>query len=739
MQSREPRTDVRPARRRGARARNRSFGLDRMQRRSGLDSEDARTPGLPAPLLTAPTDLEDTAEWPERPVGAVRSIDISDGPKLIHRPDPPRRTAETPFPPKQRTAPPATVEPMPVPRPRPAVGGLTQVPDPVRLLTEAPRTTEALLATVLCLATTAVARVTGAPVAALVPLSALPAVGLLALALPGGPAARAARAVALLTAGAGLACLSPDLAVAALIVAVGVTVIYPSVSGARAGRIVAALAALSLLAPLAVSRAAGPTAVLLAGAALVALLGTHMLGLQRALVRAVTTALVRDRSARTAAARLDHARAHDASTGLATRDTLLRTLMTALETGNLATRPVGVVVVDLERFGAIADHHGAAIADQVAEEIGRRLREHEGAARLSRSRFALMVRDASADHCAGTARAVAARLAEPVVLRDRELTVTAAIGAALSGPALCTATDLLQGAEEAAGAARDHGAARWLLFDPALRAAAQARVALEEELRTAVRNRHIEAVFQPVLALGSGRLSDNRADDRIVGAEVLPRWVRADDTEIEPARFLPMARQLGLDRELGLQLVDAALDALVAWRREGLGVDQVWVTVPSGVLAERGFAHELTARLAVRGLSPSSVIVQVPADTAAIAEAEPALGLLRSLGIAVALVDVRADGASLDALRRLPVSAVRLDRVLTSELDHSDAVPRGIAELCRSLALRVVMTGVDTLDQLEGVRRIAAHAAQGHAIARALSAEDVTNLLSLRLPREFRL
>src|SRR5258707_149022 len=82
---------------------------------------------------------------------------------------------------------------------------------------------------------------------------------------------------------------------------------------------------------------------------------------------------------------------------------------------------------------------------------------------------------------------------------------------------------------------------RWTLSDPAVRAHAQSRAALEHELRDAVRTGAVDVVFQPVMALGTGRAGDNRVDDRIVGAQALPRWIRADDSEIEPERFVPLA------------------------------------------------------------------------------------------------------------------------------------------------------------------------------------------------------
>jgi EAL domain-containing protein (putative c-di-GMP-specific phosphodiesterase class I) len=188
-----------------------------------------------------------------------------------------------------------------------------------------------------------------------------------------------------------------------------------------------------------------------------------------------------------------------------------------------------------------------------------------------------------------------------------------------------------------------------------------------------------------------------------------------------------------------MQVIQRALAALVVWRHEGVGVDQVWVNLSAGQLNDPEFAHEVAAQLAIRGLAASSLVLEISASRRP--ESEQALSTLvtlRSLGIAVALDDFGRNGTSFSTLRRLPISAVKLDHLMAAELGQHDAVPRSIAQLCRTLGLRVVVEGVETLRQLHGAREIGADAVQGHAIARPMSAGDVTDLLTLRLPCDFR-
>ena len=636
-----------------------------------------------------------------------------------------------------------------------------------------------MLASVLGLVAGLAAWGTAAPQEVWIPLAVLPAVGLIALLLPGGDWARAARATALLAAAATLPVLAAPMTPVTLVVALAAVALYPMLVSPAAGRLITLLAVTSLAAPLAAAAAqAGPVdlahllltadgdpaaAVRLAlgsGILVVALVGGSTMAARRTLTRTASLAVTRERTARVATARLGMAANCDSVTGLPNREALQRALTIALSDDDRRRHPaagsvgsagsatrarVGVLLIEIERFAALADSLGSSIADDVAAQVAGRLRHGCPApallARAGRHQFVLLLPDATADTCGDRAREVTALMSAPVRTSERDLSITCAMGAALAGPGLRTAGDLLQAADEAVRAAQRSGRSRWVMFDQAVHAHALSQATLEVELRDAVRLGSIDVTFQPVLAFGTHDLDNiNAEDDRIVGAEVLACWTRADGTTVDPSQFLPMADELGLGVVLGLQLIRQALEALVSWRHEGVDIDQVWVNLAPSQLDDPEFAHEVAAQLAIRGLPSSALVLQISAGL--LIESDQCLStlaMLRSLGIAVALDDFGRTGTSLCALRRLPISAVKLDPSLATELGRQDAVPRAVAQLCRTLGLRVVIEGVETMLQLRGARQIQADAVQGMAIARPMTAEDITNLLTLRLPRDFRL
>jgi len=630
------------------------------------------------------------------------------------------------------------------------------------------RLTETLLVTVLSVIASAGAWSLAVSGEVWLTLSALPATGLLALLLPGGSAAQVLRAVGVAAVAATLPVLDPTTTPISLVIVTAAAGTYPLLLSTTAARLVTAANVSAPVAALTARLAlAGPdrftqllrpqehpeAAVQIALGSGVLVAGLVGVGATRArsrFARATDAAVAAQLRARTEAADVLVTGSLDLATGLPNRDGLLRALALDLTgpdplTHGSSAAPVGLVLADLDRFDELADRFGPRTADALAAQIGRRIADRLTGhliARVSRRQFAVVLSAdpstgagadptaVNADGCARVAREVIGSTAEPVTgTGHREMLLTCSLGGALSGPGLSTAEDLLQAADEAVRTARRERPDRWAMFDRTARTERRQQADLADELRQAIGRGLIEVDFQPILTLGQGP-----TQDRITGARVVPRWRRRDGAGVAPEVFVPLADELGLGCALGLQTINRALAALVVWRHEGAGIEQLWLQLSAGQLQDPDFGHEVAAQLAIRGLGPTSLLLAAGAgelneQTTALAN----LRVLRSLGIPLALSDFGRSGTSVTMLRRLPVGSVELDARLTADLEHGDDVPPATVTLCRTLGLRVVCPAVRTSGQLEAARQIGVHAVRGQAIARPMSAPDLTNLLTVRL------
>jgi EAL domain-containing protein (putative c-di-GMP-specific phosphodiesterase class I) len=105
-------------------------------------------------------------------------------------------------------------------------------------------------------------------------------------------------------------------------------------------------------------------------------------------------------------------------------------------------------------------------------------------------------------------------------------------------------------------------------------------------------------------------------------------------------------------------------------------------------------------------------------------QARSSLGMLRSLGVGIALDDFGRDGTSLATLRQLPLTMVKLDHRLSLDLGRNDVVIRAVVGMCRELGLQTVAEGIETRLQLEAAERTGLDAVQGFLIGIPTRAQD---------------
>jgi EAL domain-containing protein (putative c-di-GMP-specific phosphodiesterase class I) len=100
---------------------------------------------------------------------------------------------------------------------------------------------------------------------------------------------------------------------------------------------------------------------------------------------------------------------------------------------------------------------------------------------------------------------------------------------------------------------------------------------------------------------------------------------------------------------------------------------------------------------------------------------------LRDLGISVALDDFGTGYSSLTSLEQLPISRVKLDRMLIEGIDsnpRSAAIVRSIVALSHGLGLQVVAEGVERPSQLEMLSHCGPLAVQGYLLAYPVEADQ---------------
>ncbi|WP_341781116.1 EAL domain-containing response regulator [Ectopseudomonas mendocina] len=240
----------------------------------------------------------------------------------------------------------------------------------------------------------------------------------------------------------------------------------------------------------------------------------------------------------------------------------------------------------------------------------------------------------------------------------------------------------------------------------------------EAQLVAAVRGGDIQPYYQPKVHLKSGR---------VIGYEVLARWIETDGTQIPPADFIPMATGCGGLGELTFSLVDQVLGHLQRLRDDSISMA---FNVDISLLANRHFVDDLIRRVALAGCRPDQFVLEVTEsalmDDPMITLAS--VGRLRLAGFGLSIDDYGTGFSTLRQLSRLPFTELKIDRSFVREAESNRralAILQSAIEMGRRLGLPCVAEGVERGDQLVLLDSLGCHSAQGFWLARPMSAEQL--------------
>ncbi len=415
--------------------------------------------------------------------------------------------------------------------------------------------------------------------------------------------------------------------------------------------------------------------------------------------------------------RLMHASLHDALTGLPNRVNLTHQLETKLRAGE----PAAVLYVDLDRYKIINDTLGHSVGDQVLIEVGRRFRDairsNDVAGRIGGDEFILLLSNLSdRAEIEGIARRVLAAIEKPFILNNRAYFLSASIGVALAPADGNDAALLVKCADAAMYQVKSEGRNDVRFFAGGMSDERTAQLQLAAELPLAIQRGEVDLYYQPILDVGSRS---------VVGFEALLRWRHPVRGMLLPDKFLPIAEQSNLIREIGLWAIRRALDDRVQLGLDAYGDVAVSVNVSARQLTEDGFLAMLNALLSERNF-PARLLRLELTESAFIENPDRTVALiseLRRLGVRVIIDNFGTGYASLSYLKNLPVDGLKIDQTFIRDLpaDRGNAaIVQAITTLAAKLGLQAMAEGVETSAELKALRSYDCDQLQGTLISEPL-------------------
>ncbi|MFC5186218.1 putative bifunctional diguanylate cyclase/phosphodiesterase [Actinomadura harenae] len=417
---------------------------------------------------------------------------------------------------------------------------------------------------------------------------------------------------------------------------------------------------------------------------------------------------------------------------------------------------VAVVFVDLDGFTDINDSAGHAAGDQVLAQAARRLRgtvlADDTVARWGGDEFAVMLQLPGSD--SQLAVELAERLlrvlsTEPYRVGSKNIALTASVGIAFTGdsdplddPAVPrrsaepgggsaalrrSAADLIRNGDLAMARAKELGGGRVEVFAPHMHADAVRRLELGSDLQRALAEEEFAVEFQPVVELGTSR---------VTGVEALVRWWRGSEP-VPPEEFIGPAEESGLMIPLGDWVLHEACREVARWRADSWDIG-LSVNFTARQIAAPRFVESVAAALEETGLPPSALTLEVREEVLVedAGQNVERLSRLRDLGVRLAIDDFGTGYASLAYLGQLPVDIIKIDPSFVAGLGRDETLTlltRTIVRLGRDLGLTVVAEGIERPEQLELLREMDCPRGQGFLVARPMAAGRVESLVRTNL------
>jgi diguanylate cyclase (GGDEF)-like protein/PAS domain S-box-containing protein len=390
---------------------------------------------------------------------------------------------------------------------------------------------------------------------------------------------------------------------------------------------------------------------------------------------------------------------------------------------------VGVLCIELDHFKQVNEVLGREAGDIILKAYAHRLqttlRDVDTIARPGADTFWLLLENMrQLDELATIAQKIVALSAEPFVVADRDVFVTASVGVSVFPFDTQMLERLVEHAETAVQQVKKEGRNNFQFYTGVQPAVTNDPIDTGARLRRALERDELRLYYQPKLDLQTGTIK---------GAEALMRWQNTERGLISPAHFIPLAEETGLIVPMGEWALRTACSQAMRWRTVNPGF-----TIAVN-LSPRQFRHQnlmavITTALQESGLPAEALELEIT-ESMAMTRPEQTRALLdslRELGAKLSVDDFGTGYSSLSYLRRFPLDTLKVDQSFVRDIESDSdvlAIVTTIVGMAKTLGLRTVAEGIETAGQLARLAQLGCNEGQGYFFAKPLPPEEFTRFL----------
>lgn len=414
---------------------------------------------------------------------------------------------------------------------------------------------------------------------------------------------------------------------------------------------------------------------------------------------------------------------YDTLTGIPNRTLFYDRLSQALSRAKRNHSSVALYYMDLDRFKLINDSLGHDAGDILLIEASRRiksvLREEDMLSRLGGDDFTLIIEgDSCLEEAANIAEKIIAEVSKPFQLKGKEVSVGISIGIAIAPHDDTTLEGIIRKADSAMYHSKETGRGKYVFSSVEIEKRNQEQLELQIRLKQALLQEEFELYLQPQLSYKEHRY-------QITGAEALIRW-NNEGAIIPPDRFIPAAEENGLIMPISNWIAEEIFRVDKRLKEKGISI-KLAINVSVKQFENKDFINLIRKLLEDYSAQSIQLIVEIT-ESMFINDLARAIGYLREmkgLGIGIALDDFGTGFSSLSYLTRLPIDYLKIDRSFVSGLadEQNRNLTYSIISMAKSLKLRTLAEGVETLEQAEKLMDKECDELQGYYFSKPIPVE----------------
>lgn len=421
----------------------------------------------------------------------------------------------------------------------------------------------------------------------------------------------------------------------------------------------------------------------------------------------------------------------DELTGLYNRSTFYKTFKQVLLKAKQQQTMAGLLLIDLDYFRHINDTLGHIAGDHLLHVLGKRFQTCFGPntiiARLGGDEFVVLVKNLeSEEQLLATAQMAYAQLDQPINYVGNSISSAMSIGCAIYPRDALNTSNLLKCADIALNDLKNSGRGGIRMFNQEMCGSLENITKQLTLARKIILADQIIPYYQPKVRLSDGA---------VIGFEALLRWQDQNQNIQLPSEIFAAFQDYELASRISETMQLKVFADMSRWQAQGLDLLPISINAAPVEFLRDDYAEKLLARLSNFDIPAHKVELEITEQSLSEHGANyvvRALNLLKQAGIQISLDDFGTGHSSLTRLQDYPVGCIKIDRNFVERMNSDPsalAIVKAITQIGSSIALDVLVEGIENTEQLDTLIHCDCQIGQGFYFYRPMAGASAQALL----------